>query len=670
MRGSRSSAEQPVNFVRHARLSAMKASSRTIPLLSLFLCLACCGVAGAQNVVFSANANATKIGAADQLTVTYTIQDVDGLKSLNPVFKDFKVLAGPFQSQSTNMQMVGNRMMQSSSVSLTFILQAKHTGTVTIPPAVANDVAGHSYQSNPLTIEVVSGSLAARQPQRQSAWGADPFGGPDPFAAPGAARSGAPRQQVQAAPKVAIGKDIFIRVDVDKKSAHVGEQVTALYKLYARIPMQVAISKLPSLNGFWTQDFDLPKQPKPVEEMVDGKRYQVFVLKKSALFPQQSGKLLLDAAEAEGSARVVTQRQSNNPFDDPFFKQAFGGSLMMNDPFFNDPFGDMAYEDVPVKLQSTPVTINITDLPEKDKPVDFTGAVGSFTLSSKIDRTTLTTDDVATLTVKVSGSGNLKLFDAPKLNLPSGLDAYEPTILDTITGRSLTISGDKIITYTIAPRKSGNYTLPPVILSWYDPKSGTYKSASTPSLKLHVSPGKGIIATASGGKGSTAGDIQDGLTLSARAPLILTTGYWAAYSIPLLAFIGMVVYRRRKDDEAAHADEYRTRKAGNVAQKRLSAAGLMLQKGNSRSFYDELSKALWLYLSDKLGIPISGLGKATAAQAMAQRGVPESVRQQTETLLNECELALYAPVGGSQQMQQSFSEAASVINSLERTLRA
>ncbi len=649
----------------------MKDPLRTIQVLSVLLCFLGCGVASAQGVVFSANANASKIGTGDQLTVTYTIQDVDGLQSLNPVFKDFKILGGPFQSQNTSMQVAGNRMIQSSSVSLTFILQSKHTGTVTIPPAIAKDVAGHSYQSNPLTIEVVSGSLAARQsPQRQSAFGSDPFGGADPFAQmqPGASRA-APRQQVREVPKVAIGKDIFIRVEVDKKSAQVGEQVTALYKLYARIPMQVAISKLPSLNGFWTQDFDLPKQPKPTEELVDGKRYQVFVLKKSALFPQQSGKLILDAAEAEGNARVVTQRQSSNPFDDPFFKQAFGGSLMMNDPFFNDPFGDMSYENVPVKLQSTPVTINITDHSSKDKPTDFTGAVGSFALSSKIDKASLTTDDVATLTLKISGSGNLKLFDAPKLNLPNGLDVYEPNILDTITGRSLTISGDKVITYTIAPRKSGNYTLQPINFSWYDPKSGAYKSASTSAMKLHVTPGKGIITAAARG-GGKVGDIQDGLLLTAGKPLILSTGYWAAYSLPLLAFIGMVVYRRRKDDEAAHADEYRTRKAGNVAQKRLSTAGLMLQKGNARSFYDELSKAIWLYLSDKLGIPISALGKATAAQAMQQRGVPESIRQQTESLLNECELALYAPVGSSQQMQQSFSEAASVINGLERTLRA
>lgn len=644
----------------------MKASLYAFPIL-VFL-LAACGVAAAQNIVFSGSSNAGKIGIADQLQVSYTVQDLEGLQSINPNFKDFKVLAGPFQSQNTSIQGVNGRMVQSTSVSLTFILQPRRTGNLVIPPAIAKDASGHTYQSNTIPVEVVQGSLAARQPARQapSPWD-DPFASVDPFAGMGQRQPTQPSRPQPAPAKVDLGKDIFIKVDVDKKSVRVGEQVTALYKLYARIPMQVSISKLPSLNGFWTQDFDLPKQPRPVEEIVDGKRYQMFVLKKSALFPQQTGNLVLDPAEAEGNARIVTQR-SNNPFDDPFFKQAFGGSLMMSDPFFNDPFADMAYENVPVHLKSVPVTVKVTDLPADGKPQDFTGAVGSFAINSKIDKATLSTDDVATLTLKISGSGNLKLFTAPKLSLPNGLDQYEPTILDTITGRSTTISGDKVISYTIAPRKSGNYTIPPVVFSWFDPKTGSYQTASTQAISLKVTPGSGVVTVT---KGIGGGDINDGPVLNATRPLILAPGYWAMYSLPLLAFVGILFYRRREQEQMAHADEFRIRKAGDVAQRRLAAAGNMLQRGNERGFYDELSKAIWLYLSDKLGIPISALGKQTAAQAMVQRGVPEPIREQIDQVLNECELALYAPVGGgSQQMQQSFSEAASIINGLERTLRA
>lgn len=652
----------------------MRVSTFTVHMLPFLLLLAACGVAAnAQDVVFSANANAAKIGQADQLTVTYVIQDVNGLQSITPNFKDFRVLGGPYQSQSTNMVVENGRATQSSSVSLTFVLQPRHAGRITIPPAEAKDAAGNSYRSNALEVEVVSGTLATRQSAPQQSGGGgfwdDPFAAADPFA--GARGQQPTRQQaVQQAPKLNLGKDLFIRVDVDKRKVRIGEQVTAYYKLYTRLPMQVAISKLPSLNGFWTQDFDLPKQPKPVEEIVDGKRYQMFVLKKSALFPQQEGKLVLDPAEAEGTARVVMQSQRRNPFDDPFFKQAFGGSLMLNDPFFSDPFGDMAYRDVPVHLKSTPVTIEVSALPAKGKPDSFTGAVGSFTMSSALSHAALSTDDVTTLTLTISGSGNLKLFDAPRPSLPNGLDLYDPNIVDTITGRSTTISGDKIITYTIAPRKSGDYTLPPITFSWFDPKTNSYKSAFTPSYQLHVTPGKGVTASSGGTAGGTKRDITDGLHEHALRPVILSPIYWSLYSLPLLAFAGLVFYRRRQDVLAAHADEYRTRRAGNTAQKRLAIAGTMLQKGDEKGFYDELSKAVWLYLSDKLGIPISSLGKETAVQALARRGVPEVVRTQVQQLLSECELALYAPVGGSQQMQQSFSEAASAINSLERTLRA
>ncbi|MBS1616121.1 MAG: protein BatD [Bacteroidetes bacterium] len=651
----------------------MKVSAfRTQWLPMLMLLVACSGGVRAQNVVFSANANANKIGLSDQLTVTYTIQDVEGLQSITPSFKEFKVLGGPFQSQSSNTQVLGNRVIQSSSVSLTFILQARHTGKLNIPAATAKDANGRNYQSNPLEIEVVPGSLAAKQPARQQGGGGfwdDPLAHADPFAGMRGHSQPAQQQPIQQAPKLDISKDMFIRVDVDKRRVRLGEQVTAYYKLYTRIPMQMAISKLPSLNGFWTQDFDLPKQPKPTEETVGGKRYQVFVLKKSALFPQQTGKLILDPAEADGTARVVMKSQRRNPFDDPFFQQAFGGSLMLNDPFFSDPFGGMAYRDIPAHVKSTPLTIQVDALPTEGKPESFTGAVGSFNISSKLSNDKLSTDDVTTLTLTISGSGNLKLFDAPKPTLPNGLDLYDPNIQDTITSRSTTIAGDKIITYTIAPRRSGDYTIPPISFSWFDPKTNSYKTASTSPYKLHVTPGKGSLASI-GGKGTFNGDIEDNLQAHALKPVILSPVYWALYLLPLLAFAGLAFYRRRQDELTAHADEYRTRKAGSTAQKRLSLAGAMLQKGQEKGFYDELSKAIWLYLSDKLGIPMSSLGKATAVQALAQRGVPDVVRNQVAQLISDCELALYAPVGSSQQMQQSFSEAASVINSLERTLRS
>src|SRR5690606_27471132 len=290
-----------------------------------------------------------------------------------------------------------------------------------------------------------------------------------------------------------IYKNLFMRATADKTTVRVGEQITVTYKLYTRIPMNAGISKLPSLNGFWTQDFEIAKGNalKPVEEIVDGKPYQVFTIKKSALFPQQTGTLTLDPAEAEGVARIMQKVRRQDPFadmfaDDPFFRQAI--SQMMQDPF-GDMFGT-AYKDVPVKMKSTPIKITVLPLPEEGKPEDFGNAVGRFTLEGKVDKTNLTTDDVLTYTLKINGSGNLKLIEAPELKLPNGLSSFDPNILDTITGRTTTISGSKIITYSISANVPGDYELPAIPFSYYDVQAGTYVTLSTDPIKIQVAKGK------------------------------------------------------------------------------------------------------------------------------------------------------------------------------------
>jgi hypothetical protein len=644
----------------------------------------------AQNVVFTATANANKIGLKDQLQVTFTIQNADNLRTFTPAgYGDFAMLQGPFQSQSTNITSTGSGMVRSTTISLTFILQPKHAGKLTIPGAVAKDATGHTYQSNALNIEVVPGSLAAAQPRRQ----ADPFGDDDPndpfaamqrqFQQQQRQMQQAMQQQQQAQQQVAavpiaqadINKDIFIKVTVDKNKAHVGEQITTSYKLYSRIPMQVGISKLPSLNGFWTQDFDIPKVAKPTEETVDGKKYQVFLLKKSALFPQQAGTLELDPAEAQGIARIIQQVRQRNPFaglfDDPNFVRAFGGSLMMNDPVFNNGFfNSLAYKDVQVHLKSIPVKITVTQLPENGKPAGYGGAVGSFTIASKIDKTELTTDDAASFTVTIAGSGNLKLIEAPKLSLPNGLESYDPQIHDTITGRSTTISGSKLITYAVTPHTPGDYEIPGIPFSYYNPQTGTYESLQTQPIKIHVKPGKHYTPDVSGNNIALK-DINNIETTSLnqlslyKKPLLFTPGYWAMYAVPLFAFIGLIVWKRRDEELSKDTVLLRSKRANKVALKRLAAAQKLLQQNSRKPFYDEISKAIWLYLSDKLNIPLSSLSRETAKDALAVTKVPDDLKQKIENVITECETALYAQTGSTKEMNHTYQEAINVISELE-----
>ncbi len=644
------------------------------------LVLAGCDMAFAQNVVFVAQAASEKIGTQDQMELQYTIQNAGDIQSLMPpptLTKDFIVTQGPYSSTFSNTSIVNGKVTSSQGINVTYVIQPRKPGNYTLGPATAKDAAGHTYQSNSVTIQAVIGSVAQRQQQRQ-----DPFGDDwdDPFAAMQRRRQqqmqALRQQQSQQQPvedaKVNLDKDLFIRVTVDKEKVHVGEQITASYKLYSRIPMNCSISKLPSLNGFWTQDFEMPKgNMKPAEEIIDGKKYQVFTLKKSALFPQQAGTLELDPAEAEGIARIIQQTKQRNPFggmfDDPFFQNAFG-SLMMNDPFFNDDFfGGMAYQDVKVHLKSKPVKITVTPLPEEGKPADYTGAVGNFTIKSEIDKTSLTTDDVANLKLTITGSGNLKLIEAPKLNLPNGITSLDPIIVDTITGRTTTISGSKIITYPITPNTAGDYTIPPMAFTFYNAQTGKYVTLNTEAYKLNVKQGKGGGSLAR----MPISDIHDintkplkDISLNSQ-PMLLSVGYWSMYAAPLMAFIGIAFWRRREDELSKDTVLLRNKRANKVALKRLTTAQKHLAQKQEKAFYEEISKAVWLYLSDKLNIPLSALSHEMANEAMMHKQVPADLMARTQRIVTDCETALYAGYSGTQQMNNTYNEAIDIISKLE-----
>ena len=659
------------------------------------LVLGACSNGFAQNVVFTAVAGANKIGIKDQIQVQYTVRDAENLQSIsNPSSPDFAIVGGPYQSQSSSTNIVGNKVTQSQSVSLTYVLQPKHEGTFTIPPVVAKDAAGHSYQSNALTIQVVPGSVMQQQ-RRQPAYDQDDDAlammrrmqqfqqqqmqqmqqmqqhrQPQPQNQPAQ-----PRQKED--PPVnedQLKKDLFIRVTVDKNKVHVGEQITTSYKLYSRLPMQVGISKLPTLNGFWTQDFDIPKQAKPTEEVLDGKKYQVFLLKKSALFPQQTGTLQLDEAEAKGMARIVqqVQRKMSDMFSNPFGN----GTLMMNDPFFNNTYyNTLAYKDVKVDLKSTPVNITVTALPDKGKPADFGGAVGNFTITGKVDKQELTTDDLATLTLNITGSGNLKLIEAPKLVLPNGISTFDPQITDTITGRSTTISGSKILNYVITPHTPGDYDIPAVSFTYFNTQTGNYVTETTPPFKLHVKPGKHYAPTQAGSNTMALKDIHDivknpvtRITPESK-PILFTTGYWSMYAFPILTFLGMIVWKRRDEELSQNTALLRKKRANKIALQRLVTAKKLLQQQDKKPFYEEISKAIWLYLSDKLNIPLSSLSHDTAKDALSNHKVPAALQKSMEDVIWECETALYAS-GGSKQMAHTYEEAIKVISDLEDVFKA
>lgn len=624
----------------------------------------------AQNVVFSAQASATTIGIEDRVQVDFTLENINDLQGLqNPNFSGFKVLGGPYQSQSTNYSFNGNQQVRSSSVTLSYVLQATQIGEITIPPISAKDGSGKVYQCNPLKIKVVKGSLAQQRRQQQQS--SDPFGGFDPFDDPffGGNGSGggdpfaAMRQQMQQLqqqmqqqmqqgmgatqnlPQVSekeLGKNVFIRVSVDKTKVHIGEQITATYKMYARVNMQAQLSKLPTLNGFWTQDFELPKDQKPQYETLDGVQYQTFTLKKSALFPQQTGTLILDAAEANGVAQIADR---------------------------SNPYG----KNVQFKLKSAPVNITVTPLPIKDQPTDFGGAVGSnFIVKTKIDKTSLSTDDAATLTIDISGIGNIKLIGAPKLNLPNGLDAYDPVITDTITGRSTTISGHKIFSFAISPSIAGDYEIPAIPFSYYDPSKGTYTTLYTTALKLHVTQGTKVKKEIAGNKllsDLNNIDTKPLILNKTNRTLLYSKAYWSLYALSIIGLLLFAWRKKQKESEANNQGLFKNKYANKIALKRLKTAKTFLDTKDTIPFYEEISKAIWLYLSDKLNIPLSQLSKETAIESLQSKNISEGQLSKMNIIIEDCAMALYAPSGAAQQMNNTYNDTVQLIAELEEKLK-
>jgi hypothetical protein len=628
----------------------------------------------AQNMVFSAEAQPATVGIEDIVHLVYTLENIPDLRNMsNPDIGSFQLVAQPSQSHYSNVSIQGNQAVETVTLVVTYALKPTKMGTFTIPPVTARDGSGKTYQCNPVTIRVVAGSTAPKRNREAQAQGMDPFGGFDPFGDdffgddPFAAiqKQQAQMQQLMQQmqqqmqqqaqgmgpksmanlPSVSekeLGKTVFVRAIVDKTKVLLGEQITVTYKMYTRVPMQAQISKLPSLNGFWTQDFDIPKDQQPQREMLDGVPYSTLTLKKSALFPQQTGKLELDPAEIKGVARLADR---------------------------SNPWG----RDVQFTLRSTPVPIEVLALPAEKQPANFGGAVGQFKLSARIDRNKLSTDDIAVLTLNIEGSGNLKLIEAPVLKLPNGLDAYEPQITDTITGRSLRISGNKIFSYNIAPRVAGEYDIPALEFAYFDPVSKSYTTLHTQPFHLQVSQGKNDKRDAYASD-KLPKDIHPMIgSLPTKAlttnPWFFRSAYWILMLCASLLLLAALIWKNRTEKLKSNTALFRKRNANKVALKRLAAAQQFLDQQKTAAFYEEVSKAIWLYLSDKLHIPLSQLSKESAAEELEKRKIAPTLRDRLNRIIDDCELALYAPSLAGKQMKQTYSDAVNLIGELEEILK-
>ena len=587
----------------------------------------------ADEVSFKASAPGQVI-AGQPFQLTYSVnQRSKDLRA--PEMADFDILAGPYTSQSSSTSWVNGQRTSSFSQTYTYTLVALKEGTFTIQPATIT-VSGTQYTSNGLKIKVLPPDETPAAESEQPA-------------------AAAQRQQQQASGAQAGGDNIFIRTVVSKTNVHEQECILLQYKLYfagVDVTQFTNNTKLPEFKGFLKQELEQGEIQTQLEHY-NGRNYNTAVLYQTLLYPQHSGDLKIDPAQFEAVLRVQTRAQVRSIFDD------FFGS----------------YTNVTRALTAPGMTIHAAALP-KGKPAGFSGGVGRFSLKSNISTQEVTQNEAVTLKLDISGSGNLKLLKTPAVDFPEGFEEYDPKVSNNFKNTTAGMSGTKSIEYLFIPRAAGDYTIPAVSFSYFDTQDKQYKTLTTPEYTLHVKRGAGEEQTAVVSNYVNKEDIRQLGTdiryispeMHIRKDAVICFGsllFWLCYLLPLLAAAVLFIIFRRQIRENADLRRVRYKKAGKVAQKRLKQAKRLMDEGKRDAFYEEIERAAWNYLSDRLSIPTAELNKENINQLLTAKGVSEELTQRVNDLLSTAEFARYAPTRSEHDMEELYDKTAAVFEDLK-----
>ncbi|MCX6155233.1 MAG: BatD family protein [Candidatus Kapabacteria bacterium] len=595
----------------------------------------------AQNASFTSSVSKNPVSVGERIQVSFTLSNANGSNFKAPSFKGFSVLSGPNQSQNMSF----SNGQTNSSLAISYILQADSPGKLTIGEATiaAN---GKVLKTNPVTITVEKGATNNQQ----------------------GANQGQKNENAQA--DEIIKKNFYLKLITSKNSVYQGEQFIATYKLYAHPDLQIVgldFPKMPAFNGFWAQDAETIKSLEWKVENVNGVRFRVADIKKVVLFPQQNGRLPLDNIEVNCTVRLRVQRQqqrSRDPFED----------------FFNDPFMGGGYRDFKHITKSNAVTINVIPLPES-APSEFHGSVGDMQLRAWFDKTETKTNEPVTLKVQISGKGNLKLLDPINIKVPPDFELYDPKIVDNLNVSSAGISGNKTFEYLINPRNVGKYEIEPVKFAYFDYDKKRYITLSSEKFVIKVDQGSANSSSTffSGVRKEEVKylgkDIQfikiSSNSFKHKGEFFF--GNWLFYLLSFTApalFIFIIFYRRKQIEENRNQALLKNRRANKVIRRRLAKAAEFMKKNDNIHFHEELSHALWTYMSDKLSIPFAELTKDNARTKLEHKLVDGNMINDVLSILDECEFARFAPAGYDVSMSDIYDKTAKIIVNLEGVLKS
>ncbi len=588
-----------------------------------------------SDIKITATVDRTTIGINQTFTLEVELSGEGANKAGDPKLpdiSDFATFMGN-SGTSTNMQIINGKMSLSTTYSFTFM--ATKVGKFTISPVIIN-FNGQEYSSTPISIEIAQSTTPPTQARQRDA------------------RTPADQPSLQN-----LEDNLFLHVSVNKRRVYVNEPIILAYKIYTRVTVtQYGIGKLPNTAGFWAEEFPLGNQPKTYEEILNGKKYMVAEIKRTALFPTDAGTKTIGPMEIECSIRVQQQRRSifDSFFDDPFFGRTVNQTIA-----------------------SKSLNVEVLPLPDENRPKSFSGLVGQFNLSADVDKTSIKTNEAISLKIKISGSGNIKMIPIPNVEVPADFEKYEPKVTENINRTENAVSGSKTFEYVLIPRYPGVQKIKPVLFSYFDIANKKYRILTTPEIVIDVAKGSDEFMTVTSGLSKEevkllGKDIRFIQTGNAEFSKIGSYLYEKSYFIlllifPILAVLASYGYRRHLDKLSGNIAYARSRKANQLAMKKLHKAKKLLSETRQKEFYAETANSLMGFLGDKFNISSAGIITDQVEELMKSKNIQDDVIRQYLSCLQVCDYQRFAPSNSNLQgMKEFFDQAKQAIVSLERVI--
>ncbi|MCF8299123.1 MAG: BatD family protein [Saprospiraceae bacterium] len=457
--------------------------------------------------------------------------------------------------------------------------------------------------------------------------------------------------------------DVFAKISISKTQAYQGEPITVSLKVYSKLNIaNITDYKLPSYTGFWAEDIDLG-QLKVKTEALNHVKYNVVEFKKSILFAQKSGTIEIEPLEVECVVQTIKTRKPRD-----YFEQMRWGNRVQY------------YANINKRVTSSKVSVKILPLPTSGKPADFSGMIGNFTLSPELTQTEIETNDATNLKIKISGTGNIKLIDELDFDFPTDFEVYDPKISTNVDVNGGGVSGSKSFDYLIIPRNPGTYKIKPASFSYFDINAKAYKTLSTPEYTIKVGKGSGnasnIVTTSVSQEdvkyiGSDIHYIKTNAIVLKPINMFLFGSdiFWILLISPVILFILFIIIWRKQLKRRSNAALMKNKKATKVARKRLKTAYSFMKQNEKNKFFEEISRALWGYVSDKFAIPLSELSMDSASDKLTEKHVKEELIKTFIETLHNCEFARFAPGDKADTMEKIYKEGIETISKIESELR-